>query len=121
MIEFQAIVAGGSLTSVVLAILHLLLWEARPNMKLVPRYTIGVAVINLGLTVTGWLLGVWIIPIAAWGVAGMGGAVVGALHLWREAKAQRRSANLVQRAITVLSQGGSDAGRPPRGPDDRGA
>lgn len=119
--EFQAIVAGGLVAAVLLTLCHLLLWEARPNLALVPRYTIGVACLNLGVTVTGWILGFWLLPIVVWSIAGMGGAAVASLHIWREAVTRRRGANLIHQAIATLSEGGSNARRETRGSDDRGA
>lgn len=79
--EPLAIFLGSCLASALLILSHLALWQRR--LSLSARYTVGVACIGVGVTISAALLAEWIVAIVFWPVAGAGGATVVVLHWWR--------------------------------------
>lgn len=115
--EFTAAFAGGGVAATLLTLAHLLWWDSRPNLPLVARYTIGVACLNTGLIVTGAILADLRLVVLPWIIAGIGGAVVAVLHLWRHQQSAYRTINLVRRAIG--RQGAGDGAWEAKQPNDR--
>jgi hypothetical protein len=73
---------GGALLSGVLLIAaHVGLYQWRDSLHRVANYTIGVACLLIGFTVSCGLLDAWVFAVGAWIVAGVGGAVI-ALAWW---------------------------------------
>ena len=74
--EFEAVFAGSFLTFILLITAHLILWPYRARMRRVHSYTVGTFLIGVGVTMTAFLLGQWIIAITFWCVTGPGGFAV---------------------------------------------
>jgi hypothetical protein len=74
--EFEAIFTGSFLTFVLLVAAHLILWPYRARLRRVHSYVVGVSMIGVGVTMTAFLLGQWIIAITFWAVSGPGGFAV---------------------------------------------
>jgi hypothetical protein len=81
--ELLAIIAGAALSTVLLALAHLVLWHNRAALWLVWRYAIGVAALNAGTTLAGLLSGNLLLALAPWCIALPAGSVVALLHAWR--------------------------------------
>lgn len=79
--EPLTIFLGSCLASALLTLSHLALWQRR--LSLSARYTVGVACIGVGVTISAALLAEWIIAIVFWPVASAGFATVVVLHWWR--------------------------------------
>ncbi|GEM_PF-2129352 len=74
-------VIGAMVSTSLLILEHALLWNAR--LSRVSRYTLGTTALFLGISVALLLLGDIQVLIGIWAIVGIGGAVVGGLHLWR--------------------------------------
>lgn len=87
--EFTAI-RDGAMTSALLALAqHVALWEYRDRIPLAGRYTLGVAAIGAGVTVSGARRKRWFGVISFWCSAGLTGVLVVALHWWRIQQGQQ--------------------------------
>ena len=114
--DFSAAFWGGCLAALINIAAHVTLYD-KPNLPPVARYTIGLAGVNLGLMLTGALLDDMRLVILPWIVAGMVGAPISALYLWRHQQDATRTINLVRRARG--NQGVGDAAWEARESDDR--
>lgn len=86
--EFRAVRAG-ALTAALLALAeHIALWPYRDRLPLAARYTLGVAAIGAGVTVSAARRKRWSGVISFWCCAGASGAAVVALHFWRSLRGE---------------------------------
>lgn len=81
--EFKAIRSGAMTAALIALVQHIALWEYRDRIPLAGRYTLGVAAIGAGVTVSGAKRGRWAGVISFWCCAGVTGVLVVALHWWR--------------------------------------
>lgn len=107
--EFQAIFAGSLLTLTLLVTAHLLLWPYRKIMRRVHSYVVGVTCIGVGITLSAFLMGQWIVAIAFWAVAGPGGCAIATAWLIRWVIEERNrgdsmAARIIQRAEERLNR-----------------
>lgn len=80
-------IIGGMVSTALLILEHALLWRIR--LSRIARYTLGTTGLLSGFTVALLLLGDVRAVVGIWAITGIGGAVVGALHLWRNHKGEQ--------------------------------
>ena len=96
--EIGPISEGATLSSSLLILEHLLLWDVRDRLPLTARYTLGTAAIGAGVTWTSLRRNDPIAAVAFWAIAGMGGALIVSAH-WMRAQSEQPVDRLLRRAL----------------------
>lgn len=86
--DFRAIRAGAMTAALLALAQHVALWDYRDRIPLAGRYTLGVAAIGAGVTVSGARRKRWFGVISFWCSAGATGVLVASLHWWRIQRGQ---------------------------------
>jgi hypothetical protein len=81
--EFRAICAGATTAAALALVQHVALWEYRDRIPLAGRYTLGVAAVGAGVSISGAMRGRWAGVVSFWCCAGTTGVLVASLHWWR--------------------------------------
>jgi hypothetical protein len=100
--DIAAISEGATLTTLLLAAEHLLLWGMRDRMHITARYTLGTAAIGAGLTWSALRRKDYAGAAAFWTIAGCGGALVVSAH-WLRSLRGHPADRIIRRAL-----GGND-------------
>lgn len=87
---FYAIAAGAAVAALLLLVAHVLLWPYQSQLHIVAKYTVGVACLNLGITLAAVLLADVRMALVVWAVSGTGGVVIASCWWLRGVIAQRR-------------------------------
>lgn len=96
--DIPPIAEGTALTSSLLLLEHLLLWDARDRLPLTARYTLGTAAIGAGVTWTAYRRRELLPALTFWCIAGVGGALVVTAH-WLRAQSEQPVDRLLRRAF----------------------
>lgn len=96
--ELPPIVEGATVSSSLLILEHLLLWDVRDRLPLTARYTLGTAAIGAGVTWAALRRHDPIAAITFWCVAGAGGALIVSAH-WMRAQCEQPVDRLLRRAL----------------------
>jgi len=79
---------GALITSSILLIEHICLWDLRDRLPLVARYTLGTLAIGAGVSYAAYARRDWRAAADFWTCAAIGGGLVALAHLIREMQEQ---------------------------------
>ena len=100
--DLPAVAEGAALSTSLLILEHIALWDVRDRLPLTARYTFGTAALGIGVSWAAMRRRDPFAAIAFWAAAGIGGAVIVTAH-WMRAQSEQPVDRLLRRAL-----GGSD-------------
>jgi hypothetical protein len=102
--DIPPVVEGATLTSGLLLLEHVILWDTRDRLPLTARYTLGTAAIGAGVTWAAFRRQELLPALTFWCIAGAGGALVVTAH-WLRAQSEQPVDRLLRRALGGESNG----------------